>query len=151
MRFDPRDRLSRRLVGARLNREGAGMRRILARAEEVVVKKDLVPPRDTRERPAPPTVRAARHTAACTPNAPLLIRIVRWPKSLHPLSSTRKRYYEGREAIPRLERLPRIAEALADSKQVGSTSPGRGRPRPFAVRPFAWVLLPPVDHPGEAS
>jgi hypothetical protein len=79
------------------------------------------------------------------PNAPLLIRIVRYPFRLAGARPGRAAYISHAEPEPRVSAAEQIAGALADRERVRFTSAGRGRPRPFAVRPSTWTLLPGDD------
>lgn len=103
---------------------------------------DRVLPGDgTVARTAPVLRRASRQVDA-GPNAPLLLRLVRYPFRLAPGRAARARYLPEPEATAAVDRRAVLAGALADRERVRSTSPVRGRPRPFAVRPSLWSLLP---------
>lgn len=102
---------------------------------------DLVTPR------VAPAVRGPARLADPRPNAPLLIRLVRHPYGLHPGRPVRGRYLPVEAPVEVVDRREQIAAALAERGRVRSTSPVKGRPRPFAVRPTIWALLPPESDP----
>lgn len=143
MPTDPRDRLLRPLPGEGLVAETRGMAR-LHRRGDATERPDPVPARDQKALFTLTTRRAAR-LADPTPNAPLLIRIVRHPYALHPTGRQRQRYIEEPAPVARVDRTAEIAAALAERVRVRFTSAGRGRPRPFAVRTAQWNLLPPAE------
>jgi hypothetical protein len=146
MAHHPSDRLARRLPGEKLRAEITAVERLLERGDAPAERPDPVPARDRAELRVP-VVRATRRTATTGPNAPLLKRLVVHPYGLHPTGRTRVRIVP--EAPPADKLVPRdeIAAALADRQRVRSTSAGRTRPRPFAVRPSTWRLLPPSTDP----
>lgn len=146
MRFDPRDRLRRRLPGASVDPDAHVLDGLFAR-EEPPDRPDPVPPRDQKQLPTLSFRRASR-LADPRPNAPLLIRLVRHPYGLSPDRPRRKVWLERTEPFVRVPVGEEIAAALAERKGMRFTSAaGRKRPTPFAVRPSEWVLLPP--EPGE--
>ncbi len=143
--MDPARRLQRRFPGERIAREGRGIERLFAR-EAPDPRPAPVPSRDRTARAAL-TRRDTAQVAACRPNAPLLIRIVRYPFALSTTRGERRKY---REDPPRLERLDwsaQVKEALADRLRLRFTSAARGRPLPFVVRPSSWILVPPQGAP----
>ncbi|MFZ5475687.1 MAG: hypothetical protein ACOZNI_02830 [Myxococcota bacterium] len=140
---DPRDRLARRLPGDRLAREGREIGRLFAREEPPDVP-DPVPARDQKQL-LQLTLRKTGRVADPHPNAPLLIRIVRYPFRLDGARPGRAAYISHPDPEPRVRVAEEIAGALADRERVRFTSAGRGRPRPFAVRPSTWALLPDTD------
>lgn len=89
-----------------------------------------------------PAPRRTGQLADPQPNAPLLIRLVRHPYGLLPSRPQRSRYLLADSEVEPVDRKAEIAAALAERVRVRSTSPVKGRPRPFAVRPSTWVLLP---------
>ncbi len=148
--FDPTRRLSRPLPGARQARGSALAARVFRR-EEHEERPPPIPMRDGAQAHPVPALRATRRLATAAPNAPLLIRIVRWPSQLSPGSRLRKRYLEDRAVDRTREPLPRISAALAEFHRVRFTSPVAVRPRPFAVRPSRWDLLPDLTHPSSSA
>lgn len=146
MASDPRDRLSRRLPGDDVDPDRYVSERLFAR-EAPDARKDPVPPRDKKELLSF-TLRTSRRLADPTPNAPLLIRIVRHPYGYAPDRPRRTPYIQHPEAVARVSATVEIRGALADRQRMRSTTAaGRERPRPFAVRPSVWILLPPT--PGD--
>jgi hypothetical protein len=139
---DPRDRLRRRIPGADLGEETPGVTRLFRRGE-FEDRKDPVPARDAKALPTL-TLRKARKLADPTPNAPLLIRIVRTPYGLHPSGKKRARYIAEVPKVEPVDRTAEIRAALAERERVRFTSAGRRRPRAFTIRPSTWVLLPPA-------
>lgn len=117
------------------------MDRLFAR-ERVEERSDPVPARDQAEARIT-TVRMTTRVATPRPNAPLLIRIVRYPFVLAPARGSRARYLEETEKFVKIDWSSEVAAALAERERLRFTSAGRGRPRPFAVRPSTWTLLPP--------
>lgn len=141
MRYDPTRRLDRRLPGGGLIDEEQALGRLFQR-ETADVRPDPVPARDQ----ASVKMVVRRNTtrvASCQPNAPLLIRIVRYPFRLDPVRGARKKYLDEWEKLARVDWSAEVAAALADRERLRFTSGGRGRPMPFAVRPSTWTLLPP--------
>lgn len=141
MAWDPTRRLRRPSPGARLATEERSLARLFAR-EEAEERRDPVPPRDKAgarvlER------RDTSHVASCRPNAPLLIRIVRYPFALATARGVRQRHREVVEKFTRVDWSAEVASALAERQKLRFTSAGRGRPMPFTVRPSVWSLLPP--------
>lgn len=144
MSFDPRDRLKRPFPGDAVDPDRYVDERLFAR-EQVEIRKDPVPPRDKKELTAL-TLRKTARVADPRPNAPLLIRIVRNPYGYAPDRPRRAAYIERAEAFVRVSATAEIRGALAEREIMRSTTAaGRQRPRPFAVRPSAWVLLPPLS------
>lgn len=141
MRYDPRERLRRPLPGSRARGESPTTTRLFAR-EAAEPRRELVPARDSTLLPSL-TLRRTTRLASPTPNAPLLIRIVRRPYALQPGGRRRVRWLA--EAPPRLARVSAHEELVAarSDRERARFSVGAGeRPRAFAVRPSAWVLLP---------
>lgn len=145
MATDPTLRLRRRRPGDRLVDEEARLDRLFAR-EVAEVRRDPVPPRDQADARTI-SLRMTTRVATPRPNAPLLIRIVRYPFVLDPARGSRTRYLEETEKFVKIDWSAEVAAALADRERLRFTSAGRGRPRPFAVRPSTWTLLPP--EPGD--
>lgn len=141
MATDPTLRLRRRQPGADLASEERGLARLLAR-EKSDTRPDPVPPRD-KVSSRVPVLRDTTHVASCRPNAPLLIRIVRYPFALPTVRGTRQKYRDEVEKFVRIDWSAEVAAALADRERLRFTSAGRGRPLPFTVRPSHWSLLPP--------
>lgn len=141
MPHDPTQRLRRPRPGDRLIDEEARLDRLFAR-ERAEVRRDPVPARDQAESRVV-TMRATTRVATPRPNAPLLIRIVRYPFALAPARGTRTKYLDDAETFVRVDWSAEVAAALADRERLRFTSAGRGRPMPFAVRPSTWILLPP--------
>lgn len=141
MASDPTLRLRRPLPGARLEHDARGMERLFAR-ETTEERPDPVPARD---KAALKMVvrRDTSRVASCRPNAPLLIRIVRYPFRLETSRGARKKYLEETTKFERVDWSAEVAAALAERERLRFTSAGRGRPLPFAVRPSTWSLLPP--------
>lgn len=87
--------------------------------------------------------RNTRGLADPKPNAPQLIRLVRYPFALDTVRPTRQTFLSP---VERAERRPFDEEfkaALADAHVVRSTSPVVERPRPFAARPMTAAIIPP--------
>ncbi|MES2639014.1 MAG: hypothetical protein V4850_06010 [Myxococcota bacterium] len=145
MATDPTLRLRRRLPGDRLATEERGLARLLAR-ERPDTRPDPVPARDKQGARAP-VQRDTTHVASCRPNAPLLIRIVRYPFALPTTRGTRQKYRDEVEKFIRVDWSSEVAAALADRARLRFTSAGRGRPLPFTVRPSVWSILPTEPSP----
>jgi hypothetical protein len=141
MRFDPTRRLDRRLPGGGLIDEELALERLFKR-EVADARPDPVPARDKASLRMV-VRRNTTHVATCQPNAPLLIRIVRYPYRLDPARGSRKKYLDEWEKLTRVDWSAEVASALAERVRLRFTSGGRGRPMPFAVRPSSWALLPP--------
>lgn len=139
---DPTARLRRRFPGSRLPDETRGLDRLFRR-EVPEERREPVPARD---RAALKMVvrRDTTRTASCRPNAPLLIRIVRYPFRLDAGRGTRVKYLEEHENVERIDWQAIVAAALADRERLRFTSAVRERPLPFAVRPSAWAILSPA-------
>ncbi len=141
MRFDPRERLRRPLMGSRVRGDSPTAERLFAR-DAAEPRKELVPARDSKLLPTL-TLRRTARLASPTPNAPLLIRIVRRPYALQPGGRRRVRWLA--EAPPTFARVSVHAELVAARTERERTHFGVGagdRPRAFAVRPSTWALLP---------
>jgi hypothetical protein len=141
MAFDPTGRLRRPLPGARLADDERAVSRLFVREQEQA-RRELVPARDKVALKMVVRRNTAR-VASCAPNAPLLIRIVRYPFRLETVRGTRRKYLERAERFERVQWSAEVAAALADRERLRFTSAGRGRPQPFAVRPSTWAILPP--------
>lgn len=137
------------MPGDRLATEERGLARLLAR-ELAETRPDPVPPRDKQGARALVT-RETTHVASCRPNAPLLIRIVRYPYPLATSRGARQKYRDDVEKVVRVDWSAQVAAALADRERLRFTSAGRGRPKPFTVRPSVWSILPqdPYSKPGD--
>jgi hypothetical protein len=123
------------------------MARLFAR-EEAEQRPDPVPPRD-RASVRVATRKDTTQVATCRPNAPLLIRIVRYPFALATAPGERRKYRDESEVFVRVDWSAEVAAALAERSRLRFTSAVRSRPLPFAVRPSTWTLLPPA--PGDDS
>jgi hypothetical protein len=110
--------------------------------EEAEDRPDPVPPRDRRT-VADAVRKETSRVAPCRPNAPLLIRIVRYPFRLDAGRPERRKYRDEGETFERVDWSAQVAAALADRERLRFTSAARTRPLPFAVRPSTWTLLPP--------
>ncbi len=141
MAADPTLRLRRPIPGARLADDERGLGRLFAR-EESEARPDPVPPRD-KAAVRMVVRKETTRVASCRPNAPLLIRIVRYPFRLDATRATRRKYMDEAEKFERVDWSAQVAAALAERERLRFTSAGRGRPLPFAVRPSTWSLLPP--------
>lgn len=141
MATDPTLRLRRRTPGDRLAPEERGLARLLAR-DEATARPDPVPPRD-KQGVRSLVKRDTTHVASCRPNAPLLIRIVRYPFALTTSRGARQKYRDEVEKFVRVDWSAEVAAALADRERLRFTSAGRGRPMPFTIRPSVWSILPP--------
>lgn len=140
---DPRERLLRPIPGASVQPDESAADRI----EAVFLRPEPVPPvpaRDQQELKVP-VVRASRRQAVAGPNAPQLVRLIRSPYAL-PVGRPRR--------IELIAPAPRrvegnwrddFAAGLAERDRVRSTSPARGRVRPFAVHPAEPNPIPPLD------
>lgn len=133
------------MPGDRLAPEEHGLARLLAR-DQPAERPDPVPPRD-KQGSRSLVQRDTTHVAVCRPNAPLLIRIVRYPFALTTARGARQKYRDEVESFIRVDWSAQVAAALADRERLRFTSAGRGRPMPFTVRPSLWSILPPV--PGD--
>ncbi|MBM4366086.1 MAG: hypothetical protein FJ102_07710 [Deltaproteobacteria bacterium] len=150
MRFDPRRRLDRPLPGARITEE---------RTLRIHVSENRpsppcpVPARDEKELSKIDT-RPSRKRVEAGPNAPQLIRLVRYPFALATVRPRRQVVLEARRsAEARAEaRAPLghpMREAVAEREEVRSTRAASsraelGRPRAFAPRTSALVVVPPL-------
>lgn len=139
MPIDPRRRLDRRFPGDDLRRGVDSLDRLWAR--ETPDRKDPIEARDQKPLPSLATRRTTR-LADASPNAPLLIRIVRHPYALATTLGARQRYIPEAPPTEHVNRAAEIAGALADRERMRFTLTGWRRPKPFAVRPSTWVLLP---------
>src|SRR4051812_23606001 len=108
--MDPARRLGRRIPGERLSAEGRGVQRMFAR-EEAESRPDPVPPRDRRS-VAEATRKETTRVAPCRPNAPLLIRIVRYPFRLDTGRPERRKYRDEEETFERVDWSAQVAAAL---------------------------------------
>lgn len=141
MRFDPRSRLDRRLVG-----EGFGGERTLRLHldEDRALPRDPVPPRDQFELFSV-TMRPTTRVAQAGPNAPQLIRLVRYP---YALATDRPKRVHLRDArLTTQVRAPvglPMREAEAARGELESARPSFYRPRGFAPRVSSWQPLPPA-------
>ncbi|MDP2312174.1 MAG: hypothetical protein Q8P41_04660 [Pseudomonadota bacterium] len=141
MAMDPTRRLRRRVPGDDLAPDERGLARLLAR-DAPDTRRDPVPPRD-KAGVRVPTQRDTTRVASCRPNAPLLIRIVRYPFALATTRGSRQKYRGEVDKFIRIDWSAEVAAALAERQRLRFTSAGRGRPLPFTVRPSTWSLLPP--------
>ena len=142
MRHDPRERLRRPLMGGRVRGETATTERLFAR-DAAEPRRDLVPARDTKLLPTL-TLRRTTRLASPSPNAPLLIRIVRRPYALQPGGRRRVRWLpEAPPTFARVSVLEALAAARSERERPAFSAHAGKRPRAFAVRPSTWVVLPP--------
>lgn len=145
MATDPTRRLRRRQPGDDLASEDRGLARLFAR-EKSDARPEPVPPRDKAGSRAL-VQRDTTHVASCRPNAPLLIRIVRYPFALPTVRGARHKYRDDVEKFIRVDWSAEVAAALADRERLRFTSAVRERPLPFTVRPSHWSVLPPGSSP----
>ena len=149
MAADPTLRLRRPIPGARLADDARGFERLFRR-EEKDARPDPVPARD-RAALRMVVRKPTSHVASCRPNAPLLIRIVRYPFRLEIARGTRRKYKDEVEKFQRVDWAAEVAAALADRERLRFTSGVRERPLPFAVRPSVWSILPPEAGPSTSG
>ena len=107
-----------------------------------------VPRRDERATRDGET-RATHHVAQAGPNAPQLIRLIRFPYALQPARTRRVTVIPPPEVHARVDVAAERDAALAERERVRFTSPARGRVRPFASRPSAADPIPPLPDDGD--
>ncbi len=145
MRFDPRRRLDRPLPGARVTEERRLRLHLGADRPEPA---DPVPPRDQKAlRTAATRVSNKRVTAG--PNAPQLIRLVRYPFALATTRPKRSTFLEPRPTTePRaplghpMREASAVRGTLASSRE--SVAALMDRPRAFAPRTSSVAVVPPL-------
>jgi hypothetical protein len=109
---------------------------------------NLLPRRDLKESRFSLKTRPKTRLANPGPNAPLLIRLVRYRFALQKAKGQKKKYRDIDELNSlklkkaRMNWHQEVRDALAERVRMRSTSPARTRPRPFALRPSRWKLLP---------
>ncbi len=144
MRFDPRNRLDRRLPGAGVHPEG---RVRLHLSEDRRARPDPVPPRDLKEL-LDVRQRPTKRVIDSLPYAPQLIRLIRTPYAMAGVRPKRVAFLEpSPTAAPRPRFGAALHEAHADWPEVGSPSAIVPRPRAFAPRVNLAVPLPPLPVP----
>lgn len=139
MRFDPRTRLDRRLPG-----QGVGDTRTLRLHlnENRPLPMDPVPPRDAKELLSV-TIRATKRVVEAGPNAPQLIRLIRYPYAQSVDKVKASRFREARPTTePRLPTGFAMREAEAERGEVLSARPDFSRPRAFAPRVSSASPIP---------
>ncbi len=146
MRFDPCRRLDRPLPGARITDERTLRIHV---SEERPLPPCPVPARDERELLKIDT-RPSRKKVEAGPNAPQLIRLVRYPFALSTARVKRQVVLQARPTVDGRAPLGHpMREAVAEREEVRSTRAASsraelGRPRAFAPRPSALVVIPPL-------
>lgn len=140
MPYDPRQRLRRAIPGERFFQEDPAVVAVFARAEAKEIR-ELVPRRDLRQGREVVNRRNSRKIVTPGPNAPSLIRLVRYPFALRTVRPNRQRYYTKPETIEKLDWQAEIASAKAERVRGKTHSPGRTRPRAFAIRPSKWKIM----------
>ena len=140
MRFDPRSRLDRRLPG-----EGFGQERTLRlhidESRELPV--DPVPARDQAELFSV-TQRPTKRLAEAGPNAPQLIRLIRFPYAHAVDRAKRVPFGEARPTTPKRAPLGLpMREAGVERGEVLSARPDLSRPKAFAPRVSSAQPIPP--------
>ena len=88
-------------------------------------------------------VRKVGRVASASPNAPLLMRIVRTPYRLPLGRPVRVDVMPPEEPFTRVDAREERALARSDRDLLPTRAPGGQRPRAFTVRPSRFVLLPP--------
>ena len=142
MRFDPRSRLDRRLPG-----EGFGQERTLRLHvdESRPLPMDPVPARDQVELFSV-SQRPTKRLAEAGPNAPQLIRLIRYPYAHAVDRAKRQPFGEARPTTPK--RIPLghpMQDAVVERGEVGSARPDLSRPKAFAPRVSSAKPIPPVQ------
>jgi hypothetical protein len=137
--MDPRDRLQRPIPGEGIG-QADGLAHLWTR-EDWEERPSPVPARD-RASTRSPVVRANKRLVAAGPNAPQMIRLIRYPFALATRRPARSQLIAELERPERRPYREQVEEALAERVEVRSTSPARGRLRPVAVRPSAAEPLP---------
>ncbi len=146
MRFDPRRRLDRPLPGARITDERTLRLHV---SEDRPAPPCPVPARDEKELLKIDT-RPSRKKVEAGPNAPQLIRLVRYPFALATGRPKRQVVLEARPTAHARAPLGHpMREAVAEREEVRSTRAASsraelGRPRAFAPRTSALVVIPPL-------
>lgn len=140
MRYDPRDRLRRPFPGERFLREDPSITAVFERAEEKEVR-DLIPRRDLKTGREQTKTRSTRKLATAGPNAPSLIRLVRYPFRLQTVRGSKKRYYQRPEAVEKVDWRAEVEASKVERERKASVSPAGQRPRAFAVQPSRWKIL----------
>jgi hypothetical protein len=143
VRHDPRERLLRPIPGERFLQEGETARQVFQRLEEKE-QKELIPRRDLKTGRESQKTRTTRKLAVAGPNAPSLIRLVRYPFRLQTVRGSRQRYYTRPEAVEKVDWQAMFAEAREDRRWVRAPSPVRSRPRAFTILPSRWKILKKV-------
>ncbi|MBM4392942.1 MAG: hypothetical protein FJ090_17590 [Deltaproteobacteria bacterium] len=146
MRFDPRRRLDRPLPGARITEERTLRIHV---SESRPLPPCPVPARDEKELSKLDT-RPSRKKVEAGPNAPQLIRLVRYPFALSTVRPTRQLVLDARPTAEARAPLGHpMREAVAERDEVRSTRAASsraqlGRPRAFAPRTSALIVVPPL-------
>ena len=78
------------------------------------------------------------------PNAPQLVRLIRFPFALRPEGTRRTVFLEEAPPPARVDARAERTAALAERERVRFTSPARNRLRPFAARPSSAAPIPPL-------
>ena len=139
--FDPRSRLNRPLPSQRFFEEAPWLELIFKRGEEKAGR-DILPRRDLQQRRTEPKIKWTGRLASPTPNAPLLIRLVRFRYALQTVRPVKKAYFERPPSIEKVNWQKEVATALAERTRTRFNSPVHGRPRLFVVRPSQWAVVP---------
>lgn len=142
MPIDPRHRLERRYPG-----EGIGDHdsEKIADRHERPERASPLPDRERTTRTG--ATRTTRGLADPKPNAPQLIRLVRYPFRLDTVRPTRQTVLAPTERGERRPFEEDFKAALAEAHIVRSTSPVVARPRPFTTRPSSADIIPPRKEP----
>lgn len=150
----PCDRLTRPIPGEGIGTESAGTARRWER-DRPAERPSPIPARDQAPLRSV-SVKMTTRVGSPSPNAPLLIRLVRHPYALD-LGRGKRVAYRGDDAGTALSAGDRpdwhgeVRAALAERVRVRSTSGVESRPLPFAIRPSLWQLLPETSESGPSS
>lgn len=106
--------------------------------------RDLIPRRDLKSGRETTTTRATRKLAVAGPNAPALIRLVRYPFALRTVRGSRQRYYQKPEPTEKVDWRAEIKAAKLERQWKSEGSPVRQRPMAFTIRPSVWKLMKKV-------
>jgi hypothetical protein len=141
--FDPRQRLNRSYPGQRFQKEEPWVEMIFKRGEEKP-DRELLPRRDLKQGRTEPKMKVTSRLASPKPNAPLLIRLVRFRYALQTVRPVKKKYFERPPPIEKVDWQKEVATALAERTRTRSNSPAGRRPRLFVIRPSQWALVPKI-------
>lgn len=141
MPVDPRLRLDRPTLGDSVQPDETLADRFESRIRPE--RREPVPARDQKELPTL-SLRGPRRVPEAGPNAPQLIRLIRFPYALRPEGTRRVEVIPEPVPAERVDAKEVRAAALAERERVRFTSPAGHRVRAFVVRPSAPQPLPPL-------